>query len=85
MYVCMYVCMYICMYVRNGFMTEVYEFTYDLRTLWHVPLLVRLSSQPKTWRRDDDARPENASRDKEDEIMKDNSTRVARKGIHFAP
>ena len=80
----MYVCMYVCTYVRKGFTTEVYEFTYDLRTLRHVPLLVRLSSRRKTWRRDDDARPENASRDK-DEIMKDDSTRVARKGIHFAP
>ena len=27
---------------RNGFTTEVYEFTYSLRTLRHVPLLVRL-------------------------------------------
>ena len=28
--------MYICMYVRNGFTTEVYEFTYSVRTLRHV-------------------------------------------------
>ena len=62
--------------VRNGFTTEVYKFTYGLRTLRHVPLLVRLSSRWKTWRRDDDARPENTSRDTEDEIMKDDSTRV---------
>ena len=27
------------MSVRNGFTTEVYEFTYDLRTLRHVPPL----------------------------------------------
>ena len=58
----------------------------------HVPLLVRLSSRWKTWRRDNDARPENASRDTEDEIMKDDSTRVkeedlhvSSKEIHFAP
>ena len=80
----MYVCMYVCMSVRNGFTTEVYEITYGLRTLRHVPLLVRLSSRWKTWRRDDDARPENASRDTEDEIMKDN-LRVSSKGIYFAP
>ena len=30
--------MYVCMYVCNGFMTEVYEFTYSLHTLRHVPL-----------------------------------------------
>ena len=83
--------MYVCMSVRNGFTTEVYELTYSLRTLRHVPLLVRLSSRWKTWRRDDDARPENASRDTEDEIMKDDSTRVkeeelrvSSKGIHYA-
>ena len=29
------------MYVRNGFTTEVYEFTYSVRTLRHVPVLVR--------------------------------------------
>ena len=29
----MYVCMYVCMYVRNGFTTEVYEFTYSVRTV----------------------------------------------------
>ena len=39
MYVCMYVCM--CMSVRNGFKTEVYEFTYSVCTLRHVPVLVR--------------------------------------------
>ena len=33
----MYVCMY--MYVRNRFTTEVYKFTYSVRTLWHVPVL----------------------------------------------
>ena len=77
----MYVCMYV--YVRNGFTTKVYEITYGLRTLRHVPLLVRLSSRWKTWR-DDDARPENASRDTEDEIMKDD-LRVSSKGIYFAP
>ena len=32
----MYVCMYVCMYARNGFTTEVYEFTYSLHTLQHV-------------------------------------------------
>ena len=37
----MYVCMYVCMYVRNGFTTEVYEFTCSVRTLRHVPILVR--------------------------------------------
>ena len=41
MYVRMYVCMYVCMSVRNGFTTEVYEFTYGLRTLRHVSVLVR--------------------------------------------
>ena len=41
----MNVCMYVCMSVRNGFTTEVYEFTYRLCTLQHVPLLVRLSSR----------------------------------------
>ena len=30
--------MYVCMSVRNGFTTEVYEITYGLRTLRHVPL-----------------------------------------------
>ena len=35
------VCMYVCMYVRNGFTTEVYEFTYSVCTLRHVPVLVR--------------------------------------------
>ena len=36
------VCMYVhCMYVCNGFMTEVYEFTYSVCTLRHVPVLVR--------------------------------------------
>ena len=34
----------LCMSVRNGLMTEVYKFTYSLRTLQHVPLLVHLSS-----------------------------------------
>ena len=29
------VCMYVCMYVRNGFTTEVYEFTYTVCTLRH--------------------------------------------------
>ena len=38
--VCMYVCMYVCMSVRNGFTTEVYEFTYSVCTLQHVPVLV---------------------------------------------
>ena len=33
----MYVCMYTCMYVRNGFTTEVYELTYSVCTLQHVP------------------------------------------------
>ena len=33
------------MSVRNGFTTEVYEFTYSLRTLRHVALLVRLCSR----------------------------------------
>ena len=37
--------MYVCMSVRNGFTTEVNKFTYSLRTLRHVPLLVRLSSR----------------------------------------
>ena len=37
--------MYVIMSVRNGSMTEVYEFMYSLRTLRHVPLLVRLSSR----------------------------------------
>ena len=36
--VCMYVCMYVCMSVRNGFTTEVYEFTYSVCTLRHVPV-----------------------------------------------
>ena len=32
--------MYVCMYVRNGFTTEVYEFTYSVHsTLRHVPVL----------------------------------------------
>ena len=31
--------MYVCMCVRNGFTTEVYEFTYSVRTLRHVPVL----------------------------------------------
>ena len=35
------VCMYVCMSVRNGFTTEVYEFTYSVCTLRHVPVLVR--------------------------------------------
>ena len=35
------VCMYVCMSVRNGFTTEVYEFTYTVCTLRHVPVLVR--------------------------------------------
>ena len=35
------VCMYVCVYVRNGFTTEVYEFTYSVCTLRHVPVLVR--------------------------------------------
>ena len=34
-------CMYVCMSVRNGFTTEVYEFTYSVCTLPHVPVLVR--------------------------------------------
>ena len=29
----MYVCVYVCMSVRNGFTTEVYEFTYSVCTL----------------------------------------------------
>ena len=37
--------MYVCMSVRNGFTTEVYEFTYSVCTLRHVPVLVRLSSR----------------------------------------
>ena len=35
----------VCMSVRNGFTTEVYEFTYSLHTLGHMPLLMRLSSR----------------------------------------
>ena len=35
------VCMYVCTSVRNGFTTEVYEFTYSVCTLRHVPVLVR--------------------------------------------
>ena len=35
----------VCMYVHNRFTTEVYKFTYSLRTLRHVPLLVCLSSR----------------------------------------
>ena len=31
----------VCMSVCNGFTTEVYEFTYSVRTLRHVPVLVR--------------------------------------------
>ena len=31
----------VCMSVRNGFTTEVYEFTYSVCTLRHVPVLVR--------------------------------------------
>ena len=45
---------------------------------------LELTIRWKTWRRDDDARPENASRDTEDEIMKDD-LRVSSKGIYFAP
>ena len=32
--------MYVCMSVCNGFTTEVYEFTYSVCTLRHVPVLV---------------------------------------------
>ena len=32
---------FVCMSVRNGFTTEVYEFTYSVSTLRHVPVLVR--------------------------------------------
>ena len=35
------VLMYVCMSVRNGFMTEVYEFTYCVCTLWLVTTSVR--------------------------------------------
>ena len=42
------VCMYVCMSIRNGFMTEVYEFTYSVCTLRHVPVLGRLRGETTT-------------------------------------
>ena len=46
-----------------GLTTEVYKFTYSLGTLQRVPLLVlELTIQWTTKRKDDDARPENTSR-----------------------
>ena len=42
---CMSVCKYVCMYVRNGFLTDVYKFTYTLRTF---QAHVRLGEQIKT-------------------------------------